>query len=400
MKKSSQQFKVGIKSMARELDTRVIFFNGDNRYVIKGGDVQSFNFSATCEYALGGIENKLANIVLIKNSITEKIAEGTILYRETWIKYNDTWFSDYREKLIVQSKKVDDETSLIKIVAVDEFTLRGDEDIPDVLQSYNVTNLVYLKNVIAALSNEYSLDVALTSNILKIAYTTGSNIRELLTELAISAQGIIRDGFVISKFAYAQFVDRLDYETGLIKYSIEDSDIKEASVNIFCPTQSSCEKLCEFTSDVPSNTFGYNLGTLNLSDPCAIQLVKFDNKLEIDTFSLNANSIRLSVINKNAAYNVKAEVHGVKLSSANRSMIDNKNAYYIDCVYIQDNDLSKYDTRVYTGKRITVTYKGNSLYEIGDTIIVDGKYHVLIVEHHLNYNGSLSGIIKGVIVNE
>lgn len=398
MKKASQQFKLGIRSMAREIDTRVIFFNDDNRYVIKGADVQSFKYSAACEYSLGSIENKIADIVLIKNTITEKIIEGTVLYREVWVKYNGTWYSDYQERLIVQSKKVDDETSLIKIVAVDELTLRGDEDIPNILQSYNVTNIAYLKSVLAALTNSYKLADDLVSNTLKIAYTTGTNIRELLNELAISVQGVIRDDFTVSKFSHGQFVDRLDYETGLIKYSIEDSDIKDVSVNIFCPTQSATEKLSEFTSEVPSNNYSYNLGTLNLSEPCLIQMVKFDTKLELDRFTLNSNTLKLSVINKGSAKSVQAEVHGLKLSSANMSMTENNNAYYVDCTYIQDNNLSKYDTSIYTGKRITINYKGNSLYEIGDTIILDGKYHVLIVEHDLNYTGSLNGTIKGVIV--
>ena len=108
MKTSSLQFKNAIKSNVRELDVRFIFYNGDKKYVIRGKDIQSYKYNTVCEKELGGIEKKILTITLMSNVITKLIKEGTILYKETWARFNNNWYSDFQEEFVVSAKKLDE----------------------------------------------------------------------------------------------------------------------------------------------------------------------------------------------------------------------------------------------------------------------------------------------------
>lgn len=402
MKTSSLQFKKAIKSNVRELDVRFIFYNGDKKYVIKGKDIQSHKYNAICEKELGGIEKKILTITLMSNVITKLINEGTVLYKETWAKFNNVWYSDFQEKLIVSAKKIDEGKSTIKIEAVDTLTLIREEPMPYVAQEMNTTLNNYFKSVLSKLSENVTIPSNLVNTNLSLGFLKSNEVHENLLELAIASQALIRTDFTIKKFTKTDIVDRLNYGSGLIDYSVDADDLDTYSkvvVALFSPTAREYKNLGSIMTTLPPAARAYRLGTIEFDALYIPQLMVFDSAIEMDDYRLSSSSCSLTVTSKvNAIVDLTTQFYGLDVNSVKTSEDNDENrTKFINNIYIQSPAI--YDTRIYTSKPITIKYTGNTLYEVGDTIRVDNKYDVLILEHDLTYDGSLRGTIKGVIID-
>ena len=213
MKTSSLQFKTAIKNNVRELDVRFIFYNGNKKYAIKGKDIQSYKYNVVCEKELGGIEKKILSITLMSNTITNYINEGTVLYKETWSKFNGSWYSDFQEELIVSAKKESDGKSTVKIEAVDKLTLIRQNSMPYVPQQMNTTLNNYFQLVLSKLSDNVVIPSNLVNTNLTLGFLNSNEVHENLLELAIASQALIRTDFTMKKFIKSDIVDRLDYGT-------------------------------------------------------------------------------------------------------------------------------------------------------------------------------------------
>ena len=95
---------------------------------------------------------------------------------------------------------------------------------------------------------------------------------------------------------------------------------------------------------------------------------------------------------------LETEFLGLDVNSVSAMSENTENkTKFVNNIYIQSPTI--YDTFIYTAKGINIKYTGNTLYEVGDTILVDDKYKVFIVDHNLDYSGGLKGTIKGVLID-
>lgn len=402
MKTTSLQFNNAIRSKAREIDARVVFYIGDNRYIIKGTDVQSIKYNASCEKELGGVEKKIATIILMKNPITERIGKETILYRETWVKFNGNWYSDFQEELIVISKKITDGKNTIKIEAVDKLTIIREQPLPSIPQQMNVDLRTYFGTVVGLLSPSYTLDSKLANPMLKLAFAKSNKVHETLSEMAVSSQGLIKTDFTVKRFVKDVIVDKLGYDTGLIDYKLDDDDMdnyKDVVVSLFSPTSKVHKSLGSISTVIPSSARQYQLGTIEFDNLYIPQLIAFDHKVDVDDYTISSSGCSLTVTStENNSLELSIEFLGLDVNSVRNSAENKDNkTKFINNIYIQSPTV--YDTRIYKSKGITVKYTGNTAYEVGDTIRVDGKHDVLITEHDLTYDGALRGTIKGVVID-
>ena len=402
MKTSSLQFKKAIKSNVRELDVRFIFYNEDRKYVIRGKDIQSYKYNSLCEEELGGIEKKIITLVLMKNAITRLMDKSTRLYKETWVKFNGVWYSDVQEELIVTSKNVDEAKNIIRIEAVDKLTIIREQPMPSIPQYKNINLRSYLSLVLSKLSTSYSISHDISNPMLKLAFAKSNNIHETLLEMAIAAQGIINSDLTVKRFAKSTIVDRLDYESGLLEYAIKDDDLdlyKDVVISLFSPTSRVFKSLGSLITTIPPAAKEYKIGNIEFDNLYIPQLIKLDHEISIDDYTISSSGCTLTITNKqNSLIDLHTEFFGLDVNVLKNTpdSKDNKTKF-INNIYIQSP--TSYDSRIYKSKRVTIKYIGNTLYEIGDTIRLDGKYDVLLTGLDLNYDGSLRGVIKGVVID-
>lgn len=401
MRQTSLQFKNAIRSRAREIDTRVIFYIDSNKYVIKGKDVQSIKYNASVERELGGIEKKIATITLIKNVITDKLNKGAIIFRETWVKYNGSWISDFQEELTVVSRKISDSASTIKIEAVDNLTIKREEVIPSIPQQMNIDLRTYFVQLLSGLTKTYTLDENLVNPTLDLAFAKSSNVHETLLEMAIASQGLVKTDFTVRKFVKGTVVDKLDYGTGLLDVKIDDDDsdsYERVDVSVFSPTSRLFRQLGGLHATIPPSARQYKLGSIGFDKLYIPQLIIFSNQVIIDDYKISSSGCDLIIsTTENAAINLDVEFWGLDVNSVRKTASDKENkTKIISNVYIQSPTI--YNTDIYKGKAATVKYIGNTSYEVGDCIRVDNKYDVFILEHDLTYDGALRGVIKGVVM--
>jgi hypothetical protein len=402
MKTASLQFKNAIKNNMREIDTRIIFYNGNDKYVIRGNDVQSNKYNTSVEKELGGIEKKILNLTLIKNTISDKIIKGTVLYRETWVKYNDNWYSDFQEKFIVVSRKGIDSKNVIKIEAVDELTIIRSTPLPYLAQTMNIDLISYFNTLLSIMTNEHVLDANLANPMLSLAFPKSTNTHETLLEMCVASQGILKSDFTVKKFVAADPVDRLNYGQGLLKYEFVDSDLntyKDVIISLFSPTKKTFKSLGSIMTTIPPSAVDYKLGNIEFDKLYIPQLITFNQEVEIANYTIGSKTCSLTITSRlNELMELETEFLGLDVNSVSAMSENTENkTKFVNNIYIQSPTV--YDTFIYTAKGINIKYTGNTLYEVGDTILVDDKYKVFIVDHNLDYSGGLKGTIKGVLID-
>ena len=273
---------------------------------------------------------------------------------------------------------------------------------PSIPQYKNINLRSYLSLVLSKLSTSYSISHDISNPMLKLAFAKSNNIHETLLEMAIAAQGIINSDLTVKRFAKSTIVDRLDYESGLLEYVIKDDDLdlyKEVVISLFSPTSRVFKSLGSLITTIPPAANEYRIGNIEFDNLYIPQLIKLDHEISIDDYTISSSGCTLTITNKqNSLIDLHTEFFGLDVNVLKNTpdSKDNKTKF-INNIYIQSP--TSYDSRIYKSKRVTIKYIGNTLYEIGDTIRLDGKYDVLLTGLDLNYDGSLRGTIKGVIID-
>ncbi|WP_053983433.1 hypothetical protein [Niameybacter massiliensis] len=404
MKQTNLQFKLGIQKSVRILDTRFVFYNGQDKYVLTSEDIQSFTYNSACEKHLGAIEKKILIGKLLKNNKTKNIQEGTMLYKEIWVKYENNWYSDFQEPFIVTEKKELQESGLYSFEAVDTLTPIRESAMPFVSHFKNVPLNSYYKEVLSKLSPIYSYSDRLLNPNLKFAFLKSTDTHECLLELCIASQALLKSDFNLVPFVFGPICDRLTYETGLTSYTIDTGSTEiyqKVYTSLFSPTESDIQNLGHVQKTLPAYASQVSLGEVSFQDASIVQLIKFDNRVTIADYTLGSDKCIVKVgHNESDILNLKTTFNGVKLNALQTvdSEEETKKTLTISNIYMQSP--IAYNKSIFKGIPISIKYTGNSLYEVGDTIEVDGKYKVLLLESELNFEGSLRGTLKGVVLND
>ena len=169
-------------------------------------------------------------------------------------------------------------------------------------------------------------------------------------------------------------------------------------IPIFYPNDRQYNKLGTLTSTIPGGVSNYSIGNVSFKNLSIPQCIHFDNEVRINNFDLAGDKCNIKVNNPNLfAVDCNIELFGSDISTLTVVQdSSDERVKIINNQYIQGPAV--YDKYIYFSKDADIKYRGNPLYEIGDTITADEET-ILIIEHSLSYNGALSGTIKGVVID-
>jgi hypothetical protein len=421
-------FNTEIKNtLGRRVDIEIKFIKNDTEYTLTSDDLQEFSYQAQTEKELGGVEKKVANIRFMNNENTSLLqkGDGITIYFLT----SPTSKCKFC-KLYIKERKTDTKGLIISVEAVDLITYLNDKDLPIIPLQKDIFLSQYMQSLFNAIGVNHSISGAITNPKLRFAYLKSAKILSTLTEMAVASNSIIRhkvtkdkrfvtipvqiptffnevkttydDIINIKPFKASEPVDELTFNDLLKDISITDSDnntYDQVLIPIFYPNDRQYNKLGSLASTIPGGVSNYSIGNISFKNLSIPQLVHFDNEVRIYDFDFSGDKCNIKVNNPNLfAIDCNIDIFGSDLSTL--TVVQNSSDERVKIInnqYIQSPAV--YDKQIYYSKDIDIKYRGNPLYEVGDTVIVDGNT-VLIREHSLTYNGALSGSIKGVVVNE
>lgn len=420
-------FNTEIKNtLGRQVDIEIKFIKDDTEYTLTSEDLQEFSYQAQTEKELGGVVKKVVNMRLMSNTNTNVLAKGD-------------WFTVYfltsptskckLDIFYIKELKTDTKGLIISIEAVDLLSYLNDKDLPIIRLEKNI----FLKDYINKLFDAIGLNCSIAENIanpkLKLAYLKSTKILTTLTEMAIAANSIINpkvskdnryvkipviiptffteinvtyDSIIdIKPFTVSTPVDKLTYDDLLKDVAIVDSDdgtYNQVLLPIFYPNDAEYIKLGSLSSTLPGNVLDYSIGNISFKNLSIPQCIHFDKEVRIQGFDLAGDKCNIRVNNPNLfTTDCNIELFGSDLSTLSVTQDSSDDKFkIINNQYIQSPTV--YDKRIYLNKDTNIKYRGNPLYEVGDTVDIEGD-KVLILEHSLSYNGALSGTMKGVVIN-
>ena len=418
-------FDTSIKAQVRKVDVLLAFKKADDTFFyLTGDDLQEVNYTSQVEKELGGVVKKVVNAKLMYTELTSFIKEGdffNLFYTtgETGKCKADIF---YINRLRTDSKK-----QVISIEAVDLLSYMKDNIIPFIPMMKNTNLKTYMIAVFNSLGLGYLIGDVANPN-LTLGYPKSRGFMNTLTEMAIASQGLICCKAIdvygckipaVVPFSFNQpifsdiakvdvrpfkIAEPCDYPTydDLIMDVEKDSDNTDkydrVVISLFFPSSSQQKSLGKLNVTLPASTPNYNIGTVEFGQTKIPQVCHFDKKIKIADYSLGSDKCTLILDNESLlAENVNLEFFGLDVNEATLSgTATDSNCKNVTNLYIQSPTV--YDHRIYLNPSCRIKYRGNPLYEVGDTIDIDGD-RILILEHILNFNGALKGTMKGVVIN-
>lgn len=416
-------FKNKILEPVREVNIRIGFISGNVEYILDSEAVQSHTYRVEIKPELGGVVRKVINMTLMVTPETSLLKRGNsfnlfyCLGDGAECKVDIFFISD-----IVRN----DKQQIIEIDAVDYLTFSKDSPIPFVAMAKNVDLHTYARRVVKAMNMEITYASGVVNPQLKLGYPKSYVLQDTLEEMAFAMNATITTTtngefgarlplivpftfnepsvsdnvfFKVKPFKIGTPVETLTFQNSLIDYKVEDSNEKfdRVSISLFNPSNSAQKALGAVTKSVPAMTTNVNLGTSEFENPCLTQVVHFNQDVDIKSFNIAINRVKLVVDTKDIS-NEDLTIDFAGLDFATISNFDEaeSNSKIINNMYIQSPNL--YDSRIYLNDNITINYTGNPLIEVGDTVSIDGL-QVLVIEHELKFTGGLRGTMKGVVIN-
>lgn len=416
-------FGTGINSASREVGCKIAYLNeNDEVNYLSGTEIQSLNYTSQGKKELGCVVRKVVDGTLMYSENTSKLKKGA------FISLIYTCLGECKVDIFyISDIKVKNDKQKITFQAVDMITYLTLNPKNIGMPLVKDTDLEsYVKVMMDALGFECKFGT-ITNPKLTIGYPKSTDIAKTFEEMAIAGNCMIAlrciDTFAITLPFYLprnfdelivdntvkgsvkpfKFTNPCTTIRSYINYEIsEDSNMwDDVKVCLFFPGNSDQKSLGTMKTLVPASTNNYNIGTLKFNNTCIPQVCKMTGRVNVDDYRLGSDSCSFRLSNTGVlTQNIDAEFFGADIAAAStlESNTDNdSNIKVINNMYIQG--AAVYNTRIYKNKDIDISYFGNPLIEVGDTVEID-SLKVLVIEHTLKFSGGLRGNIKGVVLSE
>ena len=414
MLKYTGNFLVAINDNVREVGIKITYTHNDIKCLIQGDEVMEVTYTSQGKKEMGCVVLKVVDATLRLNDNTKQLQEGMFIdltYICDGECQTDIFYINYLKP----------KNNTLTVQAVDLLTYLADTVSPKMPLNKDVYLKDYMANICSSLKLPLEVDADIVNPKLTLAYPKSTSILETFRELSVACNGIINFGLTQRLGAYLPFYLPVLLENRLIgasikrfaggapqatinqyiKYSIvKDSSNKydDVKVCMFFPTQGEQTEIGTLKALIPASTTNYSLGTVNFSNTCIPQVLKFNDRVQVDKYTLGSTSCGLTMSNTGTTDQaIECTFYGLNIENAAtlEDEADSNNIKTIKNMYIQS--IATYNTDIYKNDDIEISYFGNPCIEVGDTISIDGMT-VLVVEHILKYTGGLRGTIKGVIV--
>lgn len=372
-----------------------------NRHII------TFNLNSTVEHGLGGIQQDTLDVHLLRNTLTAEqlnqkidIALHVGLPNGETIEYIHVGTYKASRWLIAKDNtiKLECTTRLNTDILIKENVIRS-----------NCKLNTYMQDVIKALyNNDLTVKVGCINPTLIDAYLIKPNILEQLGLLCEASQGILRythNAFELVPFALSTpCCTLLEGKKELILSTAQDTDflmdIKKVEILTSRFVKSATE--CLYSArDLELKGHAHINIEAGVNGAIFLHYFNFDKYAYIADYAVGIDKVYLNIYN---AYpsdkTIGVEIWGQSVTShvAESKNITDGSITYIENPYIQtDEHIRMFESSIFNAETKTLQYRGDPRLQIGDTVTVDGK-NILITSHTLNFNGGLTGEIKGVVL--
>lgn len=418
-------FNTAIKAQVRQTNVLLAFKKADGTFFnLTGDDVRDVNYTSQAEKELGSVVKKVVSAKLMYTTNSSTIIEGDFfnLYYTCGVDGKCKADIFYINRLMTDSTK-----QIITIDAVDLLTYMRDNVVPFMPMVKNTNLKAYMGIVFNTLSLGYSIGDVANPN-LELGYPKSQGFMNTLSEMSMASQSLISAKLLdvygtklptvlpftfnyevfsdvakidVRPFKVSTPVDSPTFDDMIFELTIDTDNANKYNsvvVSLFFPSSSENKSLGKVNVTLPASTSNYNIGTIEFGDTKVPQVGYFDKKIKISDYTLGSDKCTLVLNNESLlAENVNLEFYGLDVNESTLSNTStDSNVRNITNMYIQSATV--YDDRIYKNSSCSIRYRGNPLYEVGDTIDIAGD-KILIIEHTLNFNGALKGTMKGVIIN-
>lgn len=401
--------KNAFKSSLRRIYAKAIFHYASN-IEIAGELIRSITADNTAPISLGGIQDDVLTIELMKDSLTDdqfnKVVEVSIYIGAD---VNGAIEYVYLGKYVSNYWKKDEETGAITVELVNRISV--DAIIPKNIVCEAGGELTsYMDSVVLETYGEY-LSVAgnVTLQYLGKSWLCYEKPYEQLGKMAEACNGLLinKDGFEL--IAYRKTTSIGTFRTGkdeeLLRVTrISDYSDYKQQVSILKSNfnVTTLDKLASSNLTIKGEKQVIEIKT---TGPIKVNYVIIGNgyaQFTGVTTGINWCNVEIYPMYAEGTYVAPIEVWGNKVQTIlkDSKTVTDGSITYIENPYIQTTDnVGFLDTTIYEGVRYKLEYRGNPLYEVGDTISVDGIGDMLIYKRTLNFNGGLNGVLEAVLVD-
>lgn len=414
-------FKTGIMSKIREVNVNLAYKDeNDKEHYLDSEDIQQLTQREEMLKEMGGVVRKVVNATLMVSEKTEHLKNGSSFNLIYKVGKNGQCSVDL---FFINSVVKNDKNQTVKIEGVDYITYTKDTSLPFVTMSKNTYLVDFLRKIVLGTTMKLNVGYGVINPLLKLAYPKSYVLRDNLDEMGIAMNGIITTKsygemgvtlptivpftfnqysitgnifLTVRKFDSSTSVEEFTFQNSLLEVTVNDDENNhnQVSISLFNPSSSNSKDLGNITKEVPAMTNSVNLGIMEFDNSVLTQVIHFDEDVDVVDYDISMKRNKVVIDTKTLRNDdVTVSFRGVDFNQISNTEESESNTKIINNLYIQSPNV--YDTKVYTGKDVTVKYTGNPLVEVGDVVTVDSKKIVLLT-HELSYNGALRGKMKGV----
>lgn len=414
MLQATGDFETAIKENCRDIGLKITFTSNCENYVIEGDVIIEVNYTSQTEKELGGVVLKLLDARLRSTDNTKLLERGSII-QLTYVCNGececDIMYIDYAKE----------KNNVITIQAYDLLTYLSNNSTATMPLDRNVQLKQYMQKVFKSLSIKAFISDDIVSPNLSVAFPKSTSLLQTFKELAIASNSLIHFGQTghygaklplllpqllnqkivgaeVNKMCFGNTVESIDSYISYTKIDDGSNKYDEVRIPIYSPNLTTDRKVGTMKCLIPQNVSGYCPGTVELENTFIPSVIKINSIIEVDSISIGNNTCALYFNNSSAlAKEIEAEIYGSSIE--NTSILDastdnTSKVKVVNNMYIQS--AAAYDSKIYKSNDIEISYFGNPLIEVGDTVSIDGM-NVLVLEHTLKFTGGLRGTIKGAI---
>lgn len=407
----SEQFKAAIKSSARSICSKIVL-HYETDITLEDDKVISISAQSSAEIALGGVQDDVLTIELIKGAITDLQFNADIditVYVGVYI--NDV--AEYAEigKYTTNAWKKNDKTGIVTIELVSK--INNKSTIPkNIIAESGTTIDEYAEKVVLDAYNEVlEVDSNITSQALSKSWLMYETTTEQLKSFGMACNGLFR---YTSKFELVPFKPMAT--TTILKVGTNEELLEVTRLSDYSKTKQQVSILkSKFNESTLTKLTSSNLQTkggtnttveLKTGGPVKVAYVMIGNeygRLDGIVQGITWCNVIIADVYGESNHVIPVEIYGHRVESLCKDSkpVTDGSVTYIENPYIQSAEhIAALDKSIYEGIRYRLKFRGNPCYQVGDTIVVENIGNVLIYKRQLNYSGGLSGYLEGVLVEQ
>lgn len=406
---ASQGFIQSIKSSARRVCSKIIL-HYDTDLILLDDKIISISAQSSAEIALGGLQDDLLTVELIKGAITDEQFNADIDISVFVGAYGGEVAEYVRiGKYTTNAWEKNDKTGIVTIELVSKINSKSIIPKNIIAEAGTFLEDYCEQLVLNVFAENLTVASGVTSQVLQKSWLMYDDITTQLKKMAEACNGLFRytSGFELVSFKAGIPVATLSMGSNeeLIEVTRLSDYSKTKEQVIILKSAFSVTTLDKLTSANITMKGDSQVIELKTGSPTNVTYVTFGSgvgQLSDITQGITWCNVEIYPSYGEGTYNEQVEVWGSRVQSIckDSKVATDGSVTYMENPYIQTTEhIAALDKRIYEGIRYRLKYRGNPAYQVGDTVAVSGIGNLLIYKRQLSFNGGLGGILEGVFID-